>query len=348
MKETKLYIKLAYLYREIKWKMKKYNTHNISLGNNNKNKAYIFIAADYGNLGDVAITYAQKLFLEELLKNYEIIEVPSKKTYEYIKTIKKVIKPNDIITLIGGGNMSNRYDGIEESRRMVVKEFKNNKIISFPQTIEFDDSTYGKESLKRTKKIYSHNNNLILFAREKMSFELMKKLFVNKEVDLAPDIVMYLKGKVIRKNTLRSGIGVCFRDDSEKSIDDGLKTQILDAIKNEEKEYFDTYIGNEKFVYDTRYDDLMSFLKDVASKELVVTDRLHGMIFCYITNTPCLVIDNANHKIKSTYETWLKNCGYIKLIDNKFSIQDINEVKNASVDINLEEKFDTLKKAINK
>lgn len=347
IKETKLYIKLAYMYREIKWKLKKYSNENISLGDNNKNKAYVFISADYGNLGDVAITYAQKLFLKEQLKNYEIIEVPSKETYAYIKYIKKIIKPNDIITLIGGGNMSNKYDGIEESRRMIVKEFKRNRIISFPQTIEFDDSTHGKVSLKRTKKMYKHNN-LILFAREKMSFEVMKRLFKGTEVYLAPDIVMYLKGKIIKEDTVRSGIGVCFRDDSEKSIEDSLKSQILDVFNDEGKEYFDTYIGNENLVYDTRYNDLMNFIKKIASKELVITDRLHGMIFCYITNTPCLVIDNANHKIRSTYDTWLKDCKYIKLIDNKFSIQDISDMKNANTDTNLEDKFDMLKKIINK
>lgn len=347
MKETKLYIKLAYLYREIKWKLKKYNTQNISLKDNNKNKAYVFISADYGNLGDIAITYAQKLFLKEQLKNYEIVEVPSKETYAYIKIIKRIIKPNDIITLIGGGNMSNKYDGIEESRRMVIKEFESNRIISFPQTIEFDDSNYGKVSLKRTKKIYKHNN-LILFAREKMSFETMKKIFKDKEIYLTPDIAMYLKGKIIKEDTTRKGIGICFRKDCEKSIDDSLKNQILEMVENDEKEYFDTYIGSDKFVYDTRYDDLMNFIKKIASKELVITDRLHGMIFCYITNTPCLVIDNANHKIKSTYNTWLRGCSYIKLVDNKISMKDISELKNTNVDINLEEKFDILKKVINK
>ncbi len=348
LKNTKMYIKLAYMYREMKWKLKKYNVENISLENSNKNKAYIFISADYGNFGDVAITYAQKLFLEEQLKNYEIIEVPSKKTYAYIKVIKKIIKPNDIITLIGGGNMSNRYDGIEEARRMVVKEFKNNKIISFPQTIEFDDWTKGKESLKRTKKIYLHNNNLVLFAREKVSFEAMKKYFADREIYLTPDIVMYLKGKISKEDIIRKDIGICFRKDCEKSIDDSLKNQILNMVKDDKKEYFDTYIDGHKFTYDTRYNDLMNLLKKVASKEIVITDRLHGMIFCYITNTPCLVIDNANHKIKSTYDTWLKNCSYIKLVDNEISIEDINKLKNSNEDINLEDKFDILKRVINK
>jgi len=34
-----------------------------------KKQVYIFLAADYGNLGDVAITYAQTKFLKEHTKN---------------------------------------------------------------------------------------------------------------------------------------------------------------------------------------------------------------------------------------------------------------------------------------
>ena len=46
------------------------------------------------------------------------------------------------------------------------------------------------------------------------------------------------------------------------------------------------------------------------------------MIFCAITQTPCIVIDNSNRKVSSLYETWLQNLDYIKLIKkidlNKF------------------------------
>ena len=39
-------------------------------------KIVLALAADYGNLGDVAITYAQRKFLEEKFPNYEVIEIP--------------------------------------------------------------------------------------------------------------------------------------------------------------------------------------------------------------------------------------------------------------------------------
>ena len=55
--------------------------------------------------------------------------------------------------------------------------------------------------------------------------------------------------------------------------------------------------------------------------KVVITDRLHGMIFAAITSTPCIALGNYNHKIKSCSET-LEHLGYIKYVDN---VEDIEE-----------------------
>ena len=44
-------------------------------------------------------------------------------------------------------------------------------------------------------------------------------------------------------------------------------------------------------------------LKKYRKCQLVITDRLHGMIFATITSTPCIALGNYNHKIKSCSET---------------------------------------------
>ena len=71
----------------------------------NDRKIIIALAANYGNLGDIAITYAQKNFLEKNFPNYKIIEVPIDKTYENMKSLKKIISKynlsNKNIAIIG-------------------------------------------------------------------------------------------------------------------------------------------------------------------------------------------------------------------------------------------------------
>ena len=54
-------------------------------------KIFIFLGADYGNLGDVAITFAQTKYLIENYPDYTVVEVPISKTFAGIKAAKKVI-----------------------------------------------------------------------------------------------------------------------------------------------------------------------------------------------------------------------------------------------------------------
>ena len=44
---------------------------------------------------------------------------------------------------------------------------------------------------------------------------------------------------------------------------------------------------------------------------LVITDRLHGMVFCAITGTPCIALSNYNHKVLETAK-WLKEFPFIR------------------------------------
>ena len=42
---------------------------------------FIFLSADYGNLGDIAITFAQKKFLMDYFPDYNLFEIPISYTY---------------------------------------------------------------------------------------------------------------------------------------------------------------------------------------------------------------------------------------------------------------------------
>ena len=111
------------------------------------------MAADYGNMGDIAITYAQRKFLEDNIRDdYDIIEVPMKKVYPWARDIRNNLGKKDIITIIGGGNTGDYYLDFEEKRRFIINFFKNTKIISFPQTIDFSNTNKGKKRIKKFSK----------------------------------------------------------------------------------------------------------------------------------------------------------------------------------------------------
>ena len=55
-------------------------------------------------------------------------------------------------------------------------------------------------------------------------------------------------------------------------------------------------------------------LEEFSQAELVITDRLHGMIFSAITSTPCIAMDNLSRKVSGGYE-WLKYLEYIQMVE---------------------------------
>lgn len=287
----------------------------------NKKKVIVTMGADYGNLGDVAITYAQKEYLKNKYPDYELIELPISKTFTHLKALKKVCSSEDIITTIGGGNMGDLYDDLEYSRQFIIKNFPKNRIISFPQTIDFSGTQEGKKKLKRAIKVYSRHKNLTIVAREKISYEIMKKVYSKNNVVLSPDIVMSLN--MSEPQFEREGVTICLRDDKEKLIDSKSQSELISKLEDTYSniKYYDTHIGINYIQDPQREEELLKIWSAFKKSKVVLTDRLHGMIFCYITKTPCVVLPNNNHKVKGCFE-WIKDCDYIKLSDSN----DINEV----------------------
>lgn len=292
-----------------------------------RSRCFIFLAADYGNLGDVAITYAQKKFLYQKFPDHEVIEVPCGRSLSLLYSIKRGIKKEDIVTVVGGGNMGDRYFDIELLRLLVVETFKKNQIILFPQTIDYSDTKEAKSLLKLSQKIYPKAKNLTMIAREKVSFDKMKTFYPSVNVMLTPDIVMSLDE---RKDVERDNIAIlCLRNDDEKAS--GTDTIIEEIKENLQKQglsllYRDTHIGGRRYSEDEKYKRLKDLWDDFRRAKIVVTDRLHGMIFAYITGTPAIILPNSNFKVEACYE-WIRNKSNMLFIgDNIFSPNHISSV----------------------
>lgn len=280
----------------------------------NKKKIIHFLTPLHGNMGDQAIVYATNEFLRNSYPEYEIIEVYREDLYKYGKAIKKIMTDDDFIVLIGGGNMGNLWINEERDRRFVIEKFKNNKIVSMPQTISFTNDNDGSREFEKTKKIYNLHKNLTIIARENKSFKIMKENFYNANVIINPDIVLYLHNRYgINKN--RNGIMTCIRNDKE-SVLGKRKNKLMEDldIKFSNVVNYDTVI-DKVVTRENREKELESMFNKFIKMELVITDRLHGMVFAAITKTPCIVTKSLDHKVTGTYE-WIKELNYIKLVDN--------------------------------
>ena len=267
----------------------------------------------HANIGDLAIAYSEEKMIKELFPNNKLYIMQEEKLDICAKKVKSFVNDDDIILLHGGGNIGDTYIMPEKGRRTVISTFPNNKIIVFPQTAFFEDTG----ALDISKRIYNAHKHLVLIAREKMSYQFMKKNFGSAKIYLTPDIVMTLKEV---SNKPRNGVLLMFRRDKEKN----LSPETASAVMKYVKKHFDSYkisdmnIGTEP-VNNVSRKIRAKFLSDkfneLQSSELVITDRLHGMIFSAITETPCVVFESLTHKITESFD-WLKNLGYIQMCDD--------------------------------
>lgn len=299
---------------------------------NSKDKQRIILIGtpDHDNLGDHAIAYAEHEFIKRYFSEAEIIEITTGDINKNLKALRKYINKNDVFIYHGGGNIGDAYLYEEEGRRKIILNFLENKIIIFPQTIYFTETEIGRREFEITKKTYNSNYNLSIIARETKSYEIMKQAFPNNKIILTPDIVTFLKKT--DKNIERKGTLLCIRKDKESILTDEIKINIKEIVSK----YYDDIV-----ITDTSLDHMISIEKrneelqkkwyQFQSSELVVTDRLHGMVFAAITSTPCIAIGNYNYKVKGTYE-WIKHLNYIRFVDGVDDIEkNIEELKKVNI-----------------
>lgn len=300
------------------------NNNDYQYINMEKRKIIIGLAADYSNLGDVAITLAQTKYFEDNFPEYEIIDFPISQTFKKMKSLKKICNSEDVITIVGGGNTGNIYDSTEYCRQFLIQNFPNNKIVSFPQTVDFSNDFLGKRALKTAKKVYRKHNNLTLIAREEKSYNFYKDNFAGSQIMLLPDIVLYLNEGTT--SYTRKGITLSLRNDGEKNFDMTKQSKLINYLmeSGEEIKHYDTDIKKKSLSIIERRRELDKIWTAFKKSEIVITDRLHGMIFCAITQTPCIAMNNSNGKVIGVYKKWLSEINYIETISN-FDLNEISE-----------------------
>lgn len=295
-------------------------------------KAVLIDTPTHGNLGDHAIVLTQK---QLLVKNKVSTHELSASAIDYKEYLFAKLTPkNKCIIIPGGGFLGTLWPNEEERVRRIINCFKDNKIIIFPQTVSYDlTSESGRKYLKQAQKIYSAHSNLTFFVREKQSYEIMQKYFPSVETVLVPDIVTLLDMDIVGQN--RKDILFCMRSDLEKNVTDEQLAEIQQILKihypNEQMNKIDTvvpYMVSEGM----RKKEVKNKLEQFKKAKLIITDRLHGMIFATITATPCIAFGNSNGKVKNVYG-WLKHNEYIKYVN------DIDEFKSIVETLDIERKY---------
>ena len=284
-----------------------------------KPKVFLLQTPEYGNIGDQAIALGTRIFLESYFKDKVVIEYSLNDIALCGDLIHKFISQQDIIFLQGGGNMGNLWMDIEEARRELLDQYPHNRIIVFPVSISFTEDENGYQEIENSKAHYNIHKNLTIMARDRKSYEIAKEHFIQNKITLIPDAACNLtKCNFDFTHLERStDIMLAFRSDKEKILNDFVKLEINKYCKMQKLSYneVDTCIDKHNINYVSRYFQVQQMLANFAAHKLCITDRFHGMLFSYITKTPCIVFPSLDHKIPYGYE-WLKNIEWIYKVDN--------------------------------
>lgn len=296
--------------------------------NQNKYQKHVWLLGgiDHGNLGDHFIQTSLCEFLKDIVPDLFIQEIPLKEYYEKKRCLVRSVLPQDVLVFCGGGNLGTMWPRLEKLRQDAFSTWPENPKIVFPQSVYFDES--DQESIRDSIRTY-HDPNCILALRDPVSYGIADRMFSCRKF-LTPDIVMYSDRRVCAE---RDGILLLLRNDKESVLDVDLKEKIRSVLQ----EYGGLVIESDTVrKYNVKMEDRSGELEQltdlIASKKLVVTDRLHGMIICAITGTPCIVLSNSYHKIDS-YLGWVGDLPYIK------HINDVNELDPALKTVDLEQRY---------
>lgn len=279
----------------------------------NKKCIYYLGSEEYGNLGDAKIAEAITEFANQYFSEYHFLEITCNDYSRVRLYLRRYIKRKDIIFLTGGGNFGNLYPASEKIREDIISCWKKNLKIVFPQTLDFSKDAKGNKWLQEAKTVYTKKNNVIIFAREEYSFRLIQKSF-DCDSYLVPDIVLFLNEQ--KKVERGKRILLCFRNDIERNMSELERECIVKATlkTNYDIEYIDLQLPYD-VAKNLRREKIEEKINAMRRASLVITDRLHGMVFAAITGTPCIALSNYNHKVEGTYK-WISYLPYVKYAES--------------------------------
>ena len=300
------------------------------------------------NLGDYALYISAKKMIKDFYPNHNILELKISEMPNKIFHYRNLMnKETDLVFLIGGWNMGSRYLTEEFNRQAIFYFFRKFKRIQLPQSASYENSLKGKAVLKISKYIFKKNRDQILLtARDKKSYDFFKSKF-NVKVVLLPDSVLYLNYK--NKKEREDKVLFCLRDDKESNFTDNEKQKIKDLIKSKYQNLseFDTMNRKSNIPNDIAFDQL---IENISTAKLIITDRLHGLIFSYITNSNVIALPTCDHKLTNFYN-WIKDSKKAKLAVNLDSFHDIilqENFNNQDSNLSFENQFWILKNEIEK
>ena len=277
----------------------------------------------YTNIGDTLIWQGELDFFKH-------IPFKNKGMFSYESFKFPLIPTDDLIIFQGGGNFGDLWTKHHDFKMRVVEKYPNNEFLFFPQTVYFQDEI----NLKQCAEFLSHYK-VTICARDKYSYDLLKKNFSNN-ILLVPDMAFCMDMSKWKRdyNTSRKlllkridvelkespSLEVLEKGDFDISdwptmYDKGLMNRIMYKTKQKKMRTYTPWAMDLFCRYFYRPYLIRTGVEFISSHTQIYSTRLHGAILSLLLGKDTILLDNSYGKNLQFYNTWLIDCGNIRMIE---------------------------------
>lgn len=305
-------------------------------------KTVLLLSPQYLNYGDHIIALSEAEYIKKFSG-----ELPLDINYTFFdfwkKSAKKAVRKDDILWVTGGGYIGDLWPDSHNSVEKIIETFPDNVIVFAPQTTFFSD-VESERAKGFLKKIEEHGK-CVFFSREENTYNLLKSMGIDSVV--APDFAFF-KEIDFTAPSEEKYISFCIRDDVESVLSPEKARELRKQLEKYGKPFRDILMAKEHCEIPawSRSFFVKQKLKEYSKSSVVITDRLHGMVFCCVCGVPCVALDNKSKKISGVYN-WIKELDYIEYVDSVEKVESAVEkvLKHSDKNAN-KKKYQILQKTL--
>ena len=279
---------------------------------------------DYPNVGDILIYNGERNFLRRLPRK-------CKEQSTMISFAMRLprIPETDLLIFRGGGYFGDLWPAGPNFQKMVLKHYPVNPMVIFPQSVFFS----SQENLRRAVELYGAHKNLSICLRDRQSYDFIRNYFSNPAY-LIPDMAFYAKSDSRRYGSQSGRTCIVKRCDQEYIPTPDLERlcnisgvtiadwpsmtgesrleRIMSSLRRRPKRGGKFYDAFTRRIYCPLL--LGQGKRFIAKFDKIVTTRLHAGILGMLLGKEVVFIDNSYGKIRSLYDTWLKDCDSVEMV----------------------------------
>lgn len=299
---------------------------------------YVLLDLPYHvNTGDLLIWQGELIFLEHEVR-HRMLGYYSQYTFGFPN-----LKKETVILLHGGGNFGDAWRGSQDFRLEVIKHYPENRIVIFPQSVYYSTDELAISDAE----VFAKHMDLTICTRDKVSYEYIKRFFTNNLLCI-PDMASCIDRKLFEPNILNQTKENLFfkrtdheyRDVTVDFINGEYDTADWPGTENlslfikylylcmilirrmRKKSKFGCIIAsilswfvNKIFMYIVRPQYIKRGVCFISQYRNIYTTRLHGLILSHLLGKNIFIVSNNNGKLENYYNSWLKGCKNVRIID---------------------------------